>query len=151
MDHRRLLQRGFSSLGTLQLTLGLTIGVIASYTLFTPTTFLPTFWPTERTSARLANLGKIKMNVTYECEKARHLFGEFLRRLEVCTPTCLGPNELDAPVESLIAVGRVYATNCFLRKNPSYEQFRGDLSKVRQGIDRFTFKVELWASMTPQC
>lgn len=87
------------------------------------------------------------MSETHECEKARHLFCEFLHELDACQPTCTGLYGTDSLTEDPINVDRADATNCFLRKNPTYERFRGDLSQVRQGIDRFTFKKTLWNSL----
>jgi hypothetical protein len=91
------------------------------------------------------------MSETYEREKAKHLFCQFLRERDAWQPTCTGPNEPDSPAEPFVEVDRAYATDCFLRKNPSYERFWGDLSEVRQGIDKFTFKPEWLAAESPQC
>lgn len=87
------------------------------------------------------------MSETHECEKARHLFRKFLQNLDACQPTCTGLYETDSIVEPFVEVDRAHATDCFLRKNPSLERFRGNISKVRQGINRFTFKTALWNNL----
>ncbi len=87
------------------------------------------------------------MSETHEREKARHSFRTFLQELDACPPTCTGPNAPDSRVEAFVEVDRSQATDCFLRRNPSYERFRDDLRKVRQGIGRFRFKMALWSGL----
>jgi hypothetical protein len=84
------------------------------------------------------------MSEIHEREKAKHLFRQFLHELDAFPPACTGPNEPDSRVEEFVTVSKADAIDCFVRKNPSGERFRDDLSEVRQGEDNFTFKTALW-------
>ncbi|KKL07865.1 hypothetical protein LCGC14_2581690, partial [marine sediment metagenome] len=46
------------------------------------------------------------MSETHECEKARHLFCEFLHELDACQPTCTGLYGTDSLTEDPINVDR---------------------------------------------
>ncbi len=50
----------------------------------------------------------------------------------------------DLPHKPPVDVEPAEALNCFLRKNPSYERFRKELSEVRDPEMKYSFVEELW-------
>jgi hypothetical protein len=82
-----------------------------------------------------------------ELDQIKHLFRMFLQNLNACPPSCAGMYEPDLPVEPSVNVDRSDALDCFLRKNPSYERFRDDLTKVHHSVKWFTFNKSLWNSI----
>ncbi len=84
------------------------------------------------------------MSETHELDKAHYEFRKFLQDLHAFPATCTGLYQRDSDVNEFVTIDRADATNCFLRKYPSYEPFRDRLAEVRPGEEKFDFNRELW-------
>jgi hypothetical protein len=87
--------------------------------------------------------------MSIEVQKARDDYLNFLQNLDACKPSCTGLYETDKTVPDFEEVDRMDALNCYLRKNPSQEQFRDELATVRNGVKFFTFITASWNALQP--